>query len=59
MMSDLHAFGYLFRDLDDEEIADFKQYARDNYNIGDDIKGIWHPVVQRECTLMNEEKPEC
>jgi hypothetical protein len=58
-MSDMktEVFGTkLFRDLNEDEVADFKQWARDNYELGTDISSIWHPVCQEECRLMNEEK---
>lgn len=43
----------LFRELDEQEIVSFKQWARENYTPFSEIKGIWHPVVQTECTVMN------
>ena len=46
----------LFCDLNEDEVADFKQWARDNYEIGTDISSIWHPVVQEECHLMNKKE---
>jgi len=46
----------LFRDLNDIEIQEFRQWARENYIIGTPIeKSIWHPHVVMECELMNEE----
>ena len=45
----------LFRDLDEDEVEVFKQWARDNYKVLDPIKGVWHPVVQAECVQMNIE----
>lgn len=46
----------LFRDLTDEEEADFRAWSRENYVKYSDIKGIWHPVVQDECKRINEGK---
>ena len=46
----------LFKELTVEEAQEFAQWARDNYKPGDPIPGIWHPVVQRECVIMNEEE---
>ena len=44
----------LFRtDLSQEERSTMKQWARDNYSPFTPIKGIWHPIVQAECTLIN------
>lgn len=45
----------LFRDLDEKEAREFRMWARETYDIGTDIKGIWHPVIQKECAKMNEE----
>jgi hypothetical protein len=45
----------LFRELNEEEVKEFKQWARDNYVLGTDINTVYHPVVQEECALMNEE----
>tara|TARA_B100000579_G_scaffold437980_1_gene470493 strand:- start:9014 stop:9202 length:189 start_codon:yes stop_codon:yes gene_type:complete len=46
----------LFRELDsEEEIAEFKKWARDNYKPFSPIKGIWHPEVQKECAEINKE----
>ena len=45
----------LFRDLSPDEAQEFRQWARENYTPHDTIEGIWHPVVQAECTRMNEE----
>lgn len=45
----------LFRKLDATEEAQFRQWARDNYKPGSKINGVWHPVVQEECTRMNRE----
>lgn len=45
----------MFKHLSDDEIGDYRQWARDNYQIYSEIKGIWHPVVQLECVMMNLE----
>jgi hypothetical protein len=45
----------LFRTLDDQETATFRQWARDNYQPLTDISGLWHPVIQDECRQMNQE----
>ena len=42
----------LFRDLSESEANEFRQWARNNYKLGDSIKSIWHPVVQDECNKM-------
>ncbi len=45
----------LFRTLTDGEDAKFRKWARDNYKPLEPINGVWHPVVQDECVLMNKE----
>ena len=47
-----------FRELNDDEIAAFRQWARDNYVAYDPINPLWHPVVRDECQRINEETPE-
>ena len=51
-MSELH------RDLAEDEISVFKQWARDNYILGEPISLIWNPVIVEECKLMNRQKKE-
>ena len=45
----------LFRTLSPEEEREFRQWARENYSLLEEIKEIWHPVVQNECQRMNAE----
>ena len=45
----------LFRDLNETEVKEFKQWARDNYILGEKVNEAYHPVVQQECDLMNRE----
>tara|TARA_Y100000296_G_C5095978_1_gene217381 strand:+ start:642 stop:815 length:174 start_codon:yes stop_codon:yes gene_type:complete len=45
----------LFRSLDETEEIEFRQWARDNFKVTDEVKSIWHPVVQDECLNMIEE----
>jgi hypothetical protein len=47
---------FLFKSLTDEEEKEYREWARSNYKKFDPIKGVWHPVVQEECTKINEEK---
>jgi hypothetical protein len=44
-----------FRTLDAKEESDFRQWARQNWSPGDEIKGIWHPVVRDEIRIMQGE----
>ena len=48
----------LFRHLNVSEEKEFRQWAKDNYKPLDPIKGVWHPIVQDECKLMNEQHYE-
>tara|TARA_Y100001938_G_scaffold140799_1_gene209522 strand:- start:91 stop:327 length:237 start_codon:yes stop_codon:yes gene_type:complete len=45
----------LFRELEDEEVEEFKVWARENYTPFSEIKGVWHPVIQQECIEINKE----
>lgn len=45
-----------YRDLDNEEEKEFRQWARDNFNPAvDSINPAWHPVIRVECRCMIEE----
>lgn len=46
----------LFQKLNDKEKEESKKWARDNYTPMSEIKGIWHPEVQKECVQMNIEE---
>lgn len=46
---------FLFRDLSDEEAKEFRMWTRNNYKRGEVINPVWHPVVQDECKIMNDE----
>lgn len=45
----------LFKVIDDHEQSDFRKWARDNYEPFSPISGLWHPIIQDECCIMNEE----
>ena len=45
----------LFKPFEEIDVPVFKQGARDNYKPGEEISGVWHPVVQKECVKINEE----
>jgi len=42
-----------FKKLDEEETEEYKQWARDNYVVGDKISSVWHPVVVAQCDRIN------
>ena len=44
-----------FIKLDDETEKPFREWARENYDPGSEVSGVWHPVVRDECRKMNEE----
>jgi len=46
----------LFRELSEQDEKDFRQWARDTYEPFSQISGVWHPVVQDECSKINKEK---
>jgi hypothetical protein len=45
----------LFRRLSAEEEARFRAQTRQTYTPLSDIEGTWHPVVQDECRIINEQ----
>ena len=45
----------LFKSLSQEEVPSYKKWARGNYKTGEEINQSYHPVVQKECHLMNIE----
>ena len=48
--------GRLFKNLEIDELLEYKTWAREHYVVHSEIKGIWHPVVQIECVRMNCER---
>lgn len=44
-----------FKQLSEEQKPEYRQWARDNYNAGSEIKAYWHPVVREECRKINAE----
>lgn len=44
-----------FRTLDSSEEAEFRQWARENYEPLSKINTVYHPSVQDECTKINIE----
>lgn len=45
----------LFKQLSQEEEVEFRSWARDNYKPFTEISGLWHPCIQDECRVINEE----
>jgi hypothetical protein len=43
----------LFKDLNENQETEFRQWARDNYTPFTPIEGIWHPAIQDECAKIN------
>lgn len=44
-----------WRELSEDEITRFAQWARDNYRPGETINPLWHPVTRAECDAINDE----
>lgn len=47
--------GALHKRLTMAERVEFRRWARANYLPFSPIDGTWHPVVQAECVIINEE----
>ena len=45
----------MFRELTEKEKEEFRAWARENYTPGEKINELYHPIVQEECRLINEE----
>ena len=45
----------LFRTLSKEEEKEFRAWARDNHQPGDEVCSVWHPIVVEECKKIDEE----
>ena len=45
----------LFNPLDPDEVAEFRQSARENHQAGDEINPVWHPVYRDECAKIDDE----
>ena len=45
-----------FKKLDPEQDQSFREWARENWKVGDPINDLWHPTVRDECRIMQEEK---
>ena len=48
----------MFKTLTEKEKEEYRKWARENYTEGGPIPRIWHPVVQAECALINQESLE-
>ena len=48
----------LFKQLSEEEKPEYRQWARDNYTPGSEIRPYWHPGVREEGRKMNAEEGE-
>jgi len=44
-----------FRPLTTEEEQEFRRWARENWEPGREVNGLWHPVVRDECRKMEVE----
>jgi len=41
-----------FKELTDEEEVEYREWARNNYEVGELINSCWHPIVIDECFAM-------
>jgi hypothetical protein len=63
--SEVKPVTFFFRKVDIPEKRKFRAWARENYEPYTPIDGTWHPVIQAECALINDElatyvmQPEC
>ena len=48
----------IFRTLSSTEERAFREWARANWQAGQYINPLWHPVVRDECALMDAEASE-
>ncbi len=49
----------MFRQLNEVEEQEFRQWARENFNPSkDDVNPVWHPVIQDECADMIQDLGE-
>jgi len=48
----------MFKELNEAEEQEFRQWARDNWTLGDEINQLWHPVVREEIQRMIDENKE-
>jgi hypothetical protein len=47
-----------FRELNDQEVEQFKQWARDNFKPDMEINETWHPVVRQELARLQKEQED-
>lgn len=45
-----------FRELNDQEVEQFKQWAKDNFKPDMEINETWHPVVRQELARLQAEE---
>lgn len=48
----------LFRELNEDEVLQFRAWARENYEPYSYISELWHPVVKEECEIINQEQDD-
>jgi len=44
-----------FNDLSSKEKYEYRAWARTNFDVQNEIKVFWHPIVQLECAKMKVE----
>ena len=43
----------MFRKLNEKEKEEFRQWARENYVVGEEVCSHYHPETRMECEKMN------
>jgi len=43
----------MYRELSNQEVKEFKQWANENYKPNEPIESLWHPVIKQECERIN------
>jgi len=45
----------LYKDLSPSEELEFRQWARSNWKVGEEVNEAWHPIVRDECSKIHLE----
>ena len=43
----------IFKELNENEANEYREWSRENHRAGDLINEVWHPVVRAECAKIN------
>lgn len=45
----------MFKQLSESEVAEYQQWARDNFVPGEEVNPVFHPVIQKQCLELEWE----